>query len=316
MPRVSVIIPMYNCQKFIAETMESVLSQTYKDFEIIAVDDGSTDNTRQIVQSYGSKVRYIYQRNQGVSAARNNAIRESQGEYIALLDHDDLWLPDKLEKQIPLLDSNPNLGLVYSDNYIVDLAGNILGRSFAESKPYQGNVLPQLFMENFIPCLTAVIRKEAFDEAGLFSSEFSIAEEYDLFLRIAEKYEVDFINLPLANFRVHETNVSKNREQAFREEIAVVEHCLQRHSEFRDILESKIKRRKAKLYYNLAYTYFLKGEHKRAREELIRSIKISLYSPKQFVLFVFSFCSQNPLFDILRRRIRKRWLKRTIIMRR
>lgn len=147
MPKVSVIIPVYNCENFIEETLKSVLSQTYKDFEVIVVDDDSKDRTGEIVNVIKDKrIVYIHQENGGVSMARNNGILNSKGEYIALLDHDDLWLPEKLERQMPTLESNSKIGLVYSDCHIVDSKGRITGRSFKDHPPHRGNIIPDLFL--------------------------------------------------------------------------------------------------------------------------------------------------------------------------
>lgn len=113
--KVSVIIPTYNLARYINETVDSVLGQTYKNYEIIIVDDGSTDNTKEALSEYGGKITYIFQENQGVSAARNKGIKEAKGEYIAFLDADDLWLKDKLELQIGLMNSNPEVAMIFTD---------------------------------------------------------------------------------------------------------------------------------------------------------------------------------------------------------
>jgi len=122
--KVSTIIPAYNCERYIKETIESVLSQTYKDIELIIIDDGSTDRTGEIVRSFESKVEYIRQsKNTGPSAARNRGIEKAKGEYIAFLDGDDVWMPTKIEEQIKLLESNKDIALVYSNGYNVNLSG-------------------------------------------------------------------------------------------------------------------------------------------------------------------------------------------------
>ena len=158
MPKVSVIIPIYNAEKFISGTIESVIAQTYQDWEIIAVDDGSTDKTPEILTKYkkklSSNLQVITQENSGVSIARNKGIPAARGEYIAFLDHDDLWTPEKLEKQVKLLDSNKELGLVYSDSYVIDECGNlekdtlissILSRNILRSNVFRGNIFKELF---------------------------------------------------------------------------------------------------------------------------------------------------------------------------
>src|SRR5690349_3602213 len=109
MPKVSVIIPTYNRAQFIARAVDSVLEQTYKDFEIIVIDDGSSDNTQEILKAYEGKIRYVYQQNKGISAARNRGIQEAKGEYIAFLDSDDVWKPEKLSVQVAILDVNPHV---------------------------------------------------------------------------------------------------------------------------------------------------------------------------------------------------------------
>jgi len=119
MPLVSVVIPTYNCP-FLSEAIKSALTQTYENIEIIIVDDGSTDKTRETVERYHSKVQYIYQENEGVSSARNNGIRASHGDYIAFLDADDVWLPDKLKEQISVFYDKKDIGFVYCDNYYVN----------------------------------------------------------------------------------------------------------------------------------------------------------------------------------------------------
>lgn len=266
MPKVSVIIPVYNCENFIEETVRSVLAQTYQDFEIIVVDDGSKDRTGEIIRNIkDSRVVYIRQENAGVSKARNNGIQSSKGEYIALLDHDDLWLPEKLEKQIPLLENNPELGMVYSDCYIINLKGNIIGKSFRDHPPHRGKIIPDLFLDGFIPCLTAIIRRNILDKVGLFEPQFSIAEEYDLFRRIAEISEVDFVDLPLAIYRVHETSFSRNTVRVYEEERDATLRFLEYHPELRGTLGNKVNKRLAAIYYNLGKAYFFRGDIEKSR---------------------------------------------------
>ena len=117
MPKVSVIIPTYQYDSFIGEAIDSVLAQTYKDYELIVVDDGSIDRTREIISKYGSNINYIYQENKGLAAARNTGIRATKGEYLSFLDADDAWLPNKLEVEVEFLDTHPVVGMVYSNYF-------------------------------------------------------------------------------------------------------------------------------------------------------------------------------------------------------
>ncbi|WP_143438568.1 glycosyltransferase family A protein, partial [Hydrocoleum sp. CS-953] len=143
-PRVSVIIPVYNCDRYISQAIESILAQTYQSYEIIVIDDGSTDNTRLALQPYIEKIRYVYQENQGVSAARNHGIDLARGELIAFLDADDFFLPDKLTAQVGVFDAQPNLGIVHSGWRRV----NQQGETIKDETPW--NYVPKLDLEGWL----------------------------------------------------------------------------------------------------------------------------------------------------------------------
>src|SRR3990167_692982 len=163
-PLVSVIMPTYNHAQFIGEAIDSVLNQTYKNLELIIIDNYSEDNTEEIVKSFNNqRIKYVKFRNNGVIvASRNVGMKMAKGKYFAFLDSDDLWLPNKLEKQIPLFERDGKVGLVYSDIILFNEKGKEK-RSFEFKKPHRGNVFPELLLENFINTQTVLIRKEAFD---------------------------------------------------------------------------------------------------------------------------------------------------------
>jgi len=249
--KVSVIIPVYNAEPFIGETIRSVLAQTYRNLEVLAIDDGSKDKSGEIIRGFTDpRVRYLPKENGGVSRARNFGIERAQGEFIALLDHDDTWLPEKLERQMPLFE-DPGVGLVFSDSYKIDATGKRLGTFFMREHPFRGEVAGELLINNFVSCLTAVIRKKVFDETGMFDPRFSFSEEYDLFLRIALEYRFDFVASPLANYRVHESNFSRNRRRAFEEEITVVRKFVEEHPGKRLLPDAGINGRLADLHYSM-----------------------------------------------------------------
>lgn len=215
-PLVSVVIPTHNASLFIAETILSVLSQTIYNIEVIIVDDASSDNTLQIVQNLAGKdnrIRYFAQeQRRGVSAARNLGIKKSQGNYIAFIDHDDLWLPQKLEKQLPLFKKDPEVGLVYSREVIMSEDGKIKGLTGGFDRPLRGYVFKELFIRHFIPIQTVVIKREVFDNLDeWFVESMEMAEEVELFLRIAYKWKVDYCDEVLAKWRTHPWNDSKLR---------------------------------------------------------------------------------------------------------
>ena len=279
MPKVSIIIPIYNAEKFISETIESAIAQTYSDWEIVAVDDGSTDKTPEILRNYkkrlSKKMRVITQENSGLSIARNVAIGAAKGRYIAFLDHDDLWLPEKLEKQVKLLDSNKGLGMVYSDSYMIDEKGNLKKDTFFDNmKPYRGNVFDKLFYVNFIPCLTAAIRKEVLEKIGQFDPKYKISEDYDLFLKIAECCPVDFTEQPLAKYRIHGESASKNIEMQVAEDFRIMEYWLRKKPSLKKELRYKIKLKKACLHGSLIKHYLGKREFKRITREIKNLVKV------------------------------------------
>ena len=207
MPTVSVIIHTYNNEKFIAETVESVLNQTYKDYEIIVVDDGSVDGTRDALKPYMQKIRYHYKENGGIASAKNAGIKLSQTEYVAFLDHDDLWVSDKLQLQMECFNENTQAGLVYA-KYTSFRDGKEL-RTKPE-KGYSGWIFKELLSKSFIQTSTVMVKKECLDAVGPYDESFSLGDEYDMFLRISKKFQCGFIDKGLTKYRVHDANASKN----------------------------------------------------------------------------------------------------------
>lgn len=204
MPLVSVVMPAYNAAPWIAETLESVLTQTFQDFEVIVVDDGSTDDTAAVVARF-ARVRCIRKPNGGPASARNVGIRAAQGEYVAFLDSDDLWLPDKLRLQIDLLQES-GLAWAYSDAYAFDEETRRTLFIFSRvRRQYSGDVLEQLFLADFIPMPTPIVRRKVFDQVGYFdeSDALHYAEDWDMWLRIAAYFPIGLVKRPLAQYRVH-----------------------------------------------------------------------------------------------------------------
>lgn len=214
-PIVSVIIPTYNASLFIAETISSILSQSMPEFEIIIVDDGSTDNTLKIVQDLAridKRIRYFIQERSGVSVARNRGIKESVGRYIAFIDHDDLWMPQKLEKQLAIFNKDSQLGLIFSRASIMMANGESTGLVGGIARFHRGYIFRELFSEHFVPISTVLIRRDVFD--GLdewFDKTMEMAEEVDLFLRIAYNWKIDYSGEILAKWRMHPNNDSRLR---------------------------------------------------------------------------------------------------------
>jgi hypothetical protein len=244
MPTVSVIIHTYNNEKFIAETVESVLNQTYKDYEIIVVDDGSEDGTRDALIPYMQKIRYHYKENGGIASAKNAGICLSQTEFVAFLDHDDLWVPDKLQLQMECFNENLQVGLVYS-KYTSFRDGKEL-RTKPE-KGYSGWIFKELLSKSFIQTSTVVVKRECLDAVGPYDETFSLGDEYDMFLRIAQKFQCGFVDKGLTRYRVHDTNASNNDFLFDNENLGVYKKV---YNNFTDIdgVEKKILRKRIARY--------------------------------------------------------------------
>lgn len=210
MPKVSVIIPTYNREKYIAETINSVLNQTFSDYETIVVDDGSTDNTERVIrEEFADKVIYLSKSNGGPASSRNMGMRVAKGEYIAFLDSDDLWLPEKLEIQTRFMDAHPEIGLTYSWalNFRQSSNGKIEDLCLAICRDTPN--LKRLLTGNCILLLTAMLRKTCLEDVGLFDEGKDLIglEDYEYWIRIAMSYHIAYIPRVLARYRVHDENL-------------------------------------------------------------------------------------------------------------
>ena len=278
---VSVIMPTYNHAQYIGEAIDSVLNQTYRNLELIIIDNYSKDNTEKIVASYkDDRIKYLKFKNNGVIAAsRNYGIKHSRGEYIAFLDSDDMWEFVKLEKQIPLFEKKPVVGLVYSDAYRINSNGNIIGKFSDDINYFRGKIFHKLLFECFIaPLSSVVMRKIVFHKVGVFSIKYNIFDDYDLYLRIAELFEIDYNCEPLLRYRHHSSNVSKNN-LSVKEGLDILDHWLKKKQEIKDSYRDSIGRRKFLLYTKLALSYIYKRDLVVALGYFNQGLKSVRYKP-------------------------------------
>jgi glycosyltransferase involved in cell wall biosynthesis len=297
-PKASIIIPAYNAERFISQAVDSALSQTYPDFEVIVVDDGSTDGTRAVLSAYGDKIHYIYQENKGPSAARNAGFLASQGDYLLFLDSDDLIAPNKLELQVSLLEAQPDFGLVYSGwDYINEDGTQILH----EMRPQkQGRLLKDLLRRTlyFNPS-AAVIRRECLVRAGLFDESLRAAEDIDLWTRIARAgYTFGYIDQLLLLYRVHHGSLFTHISNQARNEFARLNKF------FADPgLPADIKALEAEAYsivhYEIAARYYRAGEIKLGQDHLCQAIAIcpTLSTDEEWLLGWLTFFALNSWTD-------------------
>jgi len=237
-PDVSVIIPVYNGERYIAKTIESVIAQTEPAWELIAVNDGSPDNSLEILERYAGKmpdqIRVITVSNGGVSRARNTGIAAAQGAYIAFLDQDDLFAPDKLRRQKEMFERDLGLGIVFTNETVIDGNGKVLQENVLELGPeHRGNVFETLLFGNFIPISSVMIKKDLFEKTGGFSPEYSLAEDLDFLLRAARGTRVDYIDEPLLRYRVHGGGGTRMRiDQLNAEARSIIAHWKQEYPAF------------------------------------------------------------------------------------
>lgn len=282
-PKVSVIIPTYNNCHYITKAIESVLNQTYKDFEIIVVDDGSDDNTSSLISKYGRKLKYFYQCNSGAASARNKGINESKGEYISFLDSDDYFYEDNLLKKIAFLERNLGIGLVFSDWNYVDEIGNYLNKGslhfhYAQKK-LSGLIFGELlYKRNFIATPTVIIRRYVLEDIGLFDPTIPSQEEYDLWLRISSKYSSYYINEPLVNVIVHAGSLSSDFEKWTLGNALIVDKLHQILPKDFIVKKGFVNRLTADKFTFLARNYVKNNQFKNALNSYWQSIK---YLPLQ-----------------------------------
>jgi glycosyltransferase involved in cell wall biosynthesis len=228
MPMVSVIIPTHNRAEFIADAITSVLEQTYKNFELFIVDDASTDITAEVVSKFDDKrIHYIrHDTNKGGSAARNTGIRNSTYDYIAFLDDDDEWLPDKLEKQVQtILSSIPEVGCVYTGCFRVDkTTGKVIDHIIPTKR---GNIDLDLRLQNCVGGSSSVLlKRECLDKVGLFDETLPCSQDYDLWIRLAKEFSFECIQEPLFRYYHHQEKISTNVEVLSRgSELMAKKHC-------------------------------------------------------------------------------------------
>src|SRR5688572_6603202 len=241
---VSVVIPTFNYGGFVGRAVDSVLAQTHAPLECVVVDDGSTDDTPTVLARYGSRIRVIRQENRGLSAARNAGVREARGAYVALLDADDFWRPNKVEKQVALMQSTPGLGAVGCGAEYVNRDGS--HRSFQHFEDPPSEVGPRLraiaTRRYWVGSSGsgALVPRRAFDEVGLFDENLRAAEDWDMWLRIAARFAIRNVPEALSCICLHGTGSFRNAEKMEKNQWAVFEAAVRR---WPDLLDAPTRRR-------------------------------------------------------------------------
>lgn len=286
-PLVSIIIVTYNYEKYIRYAIESAMMQNYPNSEIIVVDDGSTDNTEGVISSYLDKITYIKKENGGVASARNVGVKASKGKYISFLDADDLWIHDKIQLQVNYMEHNKHIMVCSGDTASFNEKEVFQKSMKKDLKVYEGKIFDKLLIQNFVINITTMIRKEVLEEVGLYDEELKIAEDYNLYLRIAMKnHSFGFIDKVLAKRRCHETNITSKVDRNYKynllnlKKIALIDPSIMNTYHWKKaIIELHFK-------YGLAY-FFLK-DFQSAKKELVHAIKMP--SPKIKAMALLFLC--------------------------
>lgn len=265
---VSVIIPTYNRANLIQQSVKSVLNQTYNNFEIIIIDDGSSDNTEEVINKLNdNRIRYIkHAVNKGASAARNTGIREAKGKYIAFQDSDDHWLPDKLEKQVKRIENTPDhVGAVFGGYWIIGKGNE--KRYFPEQVIKDGNIFHTLLKGNVVGMPVVMIKKICFDKVGYFNETLPALEDWELLLRISRDYEFLYINEPLVTVYETENSISMHMENT-------VEAWTFIFNKYYDVISKDIETL-ALHYYTMGKYYIKSGKYKDGKQLIFKAFKTS-----------------------------------------
>lgn len=301
-PAVSVTLCCYNSERYLEETLQSIFAQTYTDWELVIINDGSTDSTAQIIQRHlaeGRRIVYHSEANAGLGAARNKAIELSQGEFIALVDHDDLWHPEKLERQLKLVTGRPEVGVVYSETGVL-VSNDHTNAPSLRRTCYRGRVLMPLVLGNFIPCSSIVIRRSAIDAVGRFNPAFIQVEEYDLMIRLAERYEFDYVSEPLSTFRFHSQNLSWDGARLQSEMMTLMQRVLERNPQLPRHLGRLVMRvKRAGLSCTLGQALLLQGRIRAAHRWFGDWSSLVMALPRGAALYVLSFLPPSTIVALI-----------------
>lgn len=265
---VSVIVPVYNNETYLGQAINSVLQQTYKDIEIIVVDDGSTDKSSKIAEGF-KQVKYIYQANSGPSSARNKGVSVSQGEYIAFLDSDDMYAENKIEVQVKALEQNKDVDIIYNDCIAVDKNLSYVNTLKSEGVyENEKNFLCMLLFRQIIPIPPSImLRRKCFEEGYFYNNIYKHAEDYEFIIRLAQKYKFKYIPEPLYTYRRHENNLTNAHNLQQDREVNVLREL--GFSKIEEIVRgtsfSDLDKR-----YLLAKIYIKMSEYKLAKDILLQ----------------------------------------------
>lgn len=275
MPLVSVIMPSYNHEKYISEAIESVLNQTFADFELIITDDASIDRSKEIIQTYAKKdarIRaYYHNENKGIAKTMNDGLEAAKGKFIALFSSDDVWVENKLEKQLQVLSETEDL-VVWSEGLVIDALGVPTGELFTKKhgaldRRKSGNIFNELLKGNYICGQSVILKRENVKDIK-FDEQLKYLNDYKFMVELARRYEFYFIQEPLAMYRIHGKNsILSNKDEWLKDQIVINEYFLQQYA---SIMPKDVKNI---ILLRLSALYLRAGEKIRAKQYIHDAIR-------------------------------------------
>ena len=296
-PLVSVIIPVFNGEKYIVEAIESVLEQSYRNIEIIVIDDGSTDDSAANLHPYLDKIRYIYQKNGGIASAYNSGAEACKGEYVAFIEQDDVWLPEKLSMQVAYLVEKPNLDMVFCRYFIVD--DRVATKRPELSKCWPGEVsFQELFLNtlenaSIITFSSVLMRKSLLRAIMPFDERLRVSVDYDTWLKVAYESKIGFLDKPLLKYRLHDFNTSSAPITALEDDLIVLQKWQNNKRLLGIIGKGRVVDRLWSLYNGLRFYYMQSNSVSDERRCLMRMIRLKPFSLDLIWRLLLTFISQN-----------------------
>ncbi len=309
-PKLSVIIASYNHQDYIAQTLRSIEEQTFQDFEIIMVDDGSADRTVEVARQTPSRAQIHTQRNQGVVAARNRGVTLARGRYICFVDSDDIVLPQRFERQVTVLEAHPEIGLVFADARIIDGNGYGLGR-FGDVYPVKrGDTAEMLALHYcFTPMITTMVRADVLRKTGPFERPGPISD-YMKWIEVAHLSATYYDPEPLGCWRRHPRSTSKqaNKVKSYAKTRAALKRVLRKHPDLAQRLGKRIIRRYARSYFLTGFWLAADGDVPRARRYYAKAVKLDPRSLQSWGGYLLTSLPIRNLVAALHRHVRAKKL--------
>ncbi len=300
-PMVSVVIPVYNDEQYIYESVESALNQDYENLEVIVVDDGSSDFTPKILQKFGERIHCIRQENSGTAAALNKGIQNANGQLIAWLSSDDLFLPKKIKHQVDKFIENPSLALVYTDWIMIDSQGEEVKVVHCPCPPAERFVI-EIFKENFINGSSVIIRRECFEKVGYFDQTLSADSDGDMWFRML-KYgcRLGHVSIPLIKYRWHSGNLSHRYKLAESCKDRVRLKALQAFSPYELFVDSGDCKKNAfdSAYEQLALMFARQWLFQSASEAMAKAMNISVSFKRRILRLMFLVIGSKPCLSLV-----------------